>query len=124
MLKQTLRASRSSIARVARQQATGTTRRTFITPTAVRQADIVQDLYVRELKAYKVPAVKATDAEGQVQKFKAPAPPASPEEANIANELKAYESQTVDIEGQAEGGVAEKEVDWFEQEPEEEEAHH
>merc|ERR1711964_47053 len=46
------------------------------------------------------------------------------QEADIANELKSYETQTVDIEGQAEGGAVEQEVDWFEQEPEEEEAHH
>ncbi|KAL2067137.1 hypothetical protein VTL71DRAFT_1561 [Oculimacula yallundae] len=125
MFTQSLRATRSSIARVARQQATGmVSRRTFITPTAVRQADLVQDLYIKELKAYKIPPVKANDAEGQVQKFKAPAPPKSPEEADIANELKAYESQTVDLEGQAEGGAAAPEVDWFEQEPEEEEAKH
>merc|ERR1712144_180364 len=117
MFTQTLRASRSSIARVARQQATGmVSRRTFITPTAMRQADLVQELYVKELKAY--------DADGHVQKFNAPAPPKSPEEADIANELKSYETQTVDIEGQAEGGAVEQEVDWFEQEPEEEEAHH
>ncbi|KAI9050853.1 hypothetical protein LZ554_004972 [Drepanopeziza brunnea f. sp. 'monogermtubi'] len=122
MFTQTLRASRSSIARVARQQATS--RRTFITPTAVRHADVISEMYIRELKAYKTPAVKASDAEGSVQKFKAPALPSSPEEANIANELKAYESQTVEIEGQAEGGAAEIETDWFEQEPEEEEAHH
>lgn len=86
-------------------------------------ADIVQDLYVKELKAYKVPATKAGDADAHVQKFNAPAPPKSPEEADIANELKSYEASTVDIEGQAEGGAAEKEVDWFEEEPEEE-AHH
>ena len=87
-------------------------------------ADLVQDLYLRELKAYKVPAVKPSDSEGHVQKFSAPAPPKSPEETDIANELKAYEASTVDIEGQAEGSVAEKEVDWFEEEPEEEAAHH
>ncbi|KAE8452323.1 hypothetical protein EG329_001023 [Mollisiaceae sp. DMI_Dod_QoI] len=124
MFTQSLRASRSSIARVARQQATVVTRRTFITPTAVRQADLVQDLYLKELKAYKAPAVKVTDSEGHVQKWSAPKPPKSPEEADIANELKAYEASTVDIEGQAEGGVAEKEPDWFEEEPEEEAAHH
>ncbi|TVY14330.1 ATP synthase subunit H [Lachnellula arida] len=124
MLTQSLRASRSTIARVARQQATGmVAKRTFITPTAARR-DLIQDLYVRELKAYKVPAVKATDSEGSVQKFAAPAAPKSPEEADIANELKSYTESAVDIEGQAEGGApASQEFDWFEEEPEEE-AHH
>jgi F-type H+-transporting ATPase subunit h len=87
-------------------------------------ADIVQDLYLRELKAYKAPAVKANDAEGSVQKFSPPSAPKSPEESDIANELKAYEASTVDIEGQAEGGAAAQEVDWFEEEPEEDEKHH
>lgn len=88
-------------------------------------ADLVQDLYLRELKSYKAPAVKATDAEGNVQKFSAPKAPKSPEEADIANELKAYEASAVEIEGQAEGGAAaSQEFDWFEEEPEEEEAKH
>ncbi|KAG9233529.1 putative ATP synthase subunit H, mitochondrial [Amylocarpus encephaloides] len=125
MFTQTLRASRSSIARVVRQQATSTiAKRTFITPTAVRQADLVQDMYLKELKAYKAPAVKATDSEGQVQTFTAPKAPKSPEEADIASELKAYEASAVEIEGQAEGGAAtNQEFEWFEEEPEED-AHH
>jgi F-type H+-transporting ATPase subunit h len=87
-------------------------------------ADLVQDLYLKELKAYKAPAVKPNDSEGNVQTFNAPKAPKSPEEADIANELKAYEASTVDIEGQAEGGAAtSNEFEWFEEEPEEE-AHH
>jgi F-type H+-transporting ATPase subunit h len=71
-----------------------------------------------------VPAVKANDSAGHVQTFTAPQTPKSPEEADIANELKAYEASTVDIEGQAEGGAAtSNEFEWFEEEPEEE-AHH
>jgi F-type H+-transporting ATPase subunit h len=77
------------------------------------------------LKVYKAPPIKAGDADAHVQKFVAPKPPTSPEEANIANELKAYEASTVEVEGQADAGSApEKEIDWFEEEPEEEEAHH
>jgi F-type H+-transporting ATPase subunit h len=64
------------------------------------------------------------DAEGHVQVFSAPKPPKSPEEGDIANELKSYEASTVEVEGQAEGGALEKEVDWFEEEPEEDTAHH
>lgn len=100
------------------------------TPTQQKQwltvqlADLVQDLYLRELKNYKAPAVKANDSEGHVQKFSPPAPPKSPEEADIASELKAYEASTVEVEGQAEGGAATQEVDWFEEEPEEDEKHH
>jgi F-type H+-transporting ATPase subunit h len=82
-------------------------------------------MYLRELKTYKAPAVKASDADGHVQKWAAPAPPRSPEEGDIASELKAYEASAVDVEGQAEGGAAAaEEQDWFEEEPEEEDAHH
>lgn len=83
-------------------------------------ADLVQDLYIKELKAYKPTPIKASDSEGQVQIFNAPKPPKSPEEADIANELKAYESSTVELEGQAaDGAPAAPEQDWFEEEPEE-----
>ena len=83
-------------------------------------ADLVQDLYLRELKNYKVPPVKATDSEGHVQTFAVPKAPASPEETDIANELKAYETQSVDVEGavSGEGGAALPEEDWFEEEEE------
>lgn len=88
-------------------------------------ADLVQDLYLRELRAYKAPTIKATDAEGHVQKFAAPKAPKSPEEADIANELKSYEASAVEIEGQGEPGApASTEFEWFEEEPEEEEAKH
>jgi len=89
-----------------------------MTPTAVRQADLVQDLYLRELKAYKPTPIKPSDSEGHVQKFSAPKTPKSPEEADIASELKAYESSTVELEGQAVGDEsAAVEEDWFEDEP-------
>ncbi len=93
---------------------------------SVFAVDLVQELYLRELKNYKVPAVKANDAEGQVQKFTAPKTPKSPEEADIANELKAYEASAVEIEGQADAGEGADivEEDWFVEEPEEDEKHH
>ena len=67
--------------------------------------------------------MKPSDAEGHVQIFSAPKAPRSPEESDIANELKAYEDQKVEVEGQAATGHASTvEEDWFEDE-EEEEAH-
>ncbi|KAF2843178.1 ATP synthase H chain, partial [Patellaria atrata CBS 101060] len=114
MLAQSIKASRQPLARIVRQHAF-TTRRTFITATAVRQADIVQDLYLRELKAYKLPQVKPSDAEGSVQKFSSPKPPKSPEETDLANDLKAYETQQVEVEGQSSDGEATATSDdWFE----------
>jgi F-type H+-transporting ATPase subunit h len=82
-------------------------------------------MYLRELKNYKAPQVKASDAEGQVQKFNIPKPPPSPEEGDIANDLKAYETQQVELEGATtEGETSPVQEDWFEEEPEEEAAHH
>ncbi|KAF2033694.1 hypothetical protein EK21DRAFT_98098 [Setomelanomma holmii] len=119
MIAQSIRASRQALVRVARQQPAFVARRTFITPTTVRSADLVQDLYLRELKAYKVPAVKANDAEGSVQKFTLPPTPTSPEESDIASELKTYETQSVEVEGaSSEDGTALPEEDWFEEEDE------
>lgn len=72
-------------------------------------------MYLKELRAYKTPQVKPSDAEGHVQKFQAPAAPKSPEESNLASEMKAYEDQQVEVEGQAAAGEAtEPEDDYFE----------
>lgn len=81
-------------------------------------------MYLREIRNYKPPQVKPSDAEGHVQKFAMPAAPKSPEEGDISNDLKAYEDQAVEIEGQSsQPGAAPVEQDWFEEEVEEEEAH-
>ncbi|KAM0511323.1 hypothetical protein ACHAPE_009989 [Trichoderma viride] len=125
MLSQISRASRAVAARAASANAVQV--RGFIAPTVSRRADFVQELYLKELKAYKVPAVKEADSEGQVQVFSMPKTPASPEEANLADSLKTYESMAVEIEGQdasaqSATGVAQL-PDWLEAE-EEEEPHH
>ena len=88
-------------------------------------ADPVQELYLRELKAYKPSPVKPGDAEAHVQKFAVPKAPQSPEEANLANELQSYESQEVEVEGQASGGeAAPVEEHWFVEEEDEAPAAH
>ncbi|RAH87223.1 hypothetical protein BO86DRAFT_385209 [Aspergillus japonicus CBS 114.51] len=121
-MSQSLRASRSLFTRVSRQQVS-VARRTFLT-SAIRQADPVQDLYLRELRAYKPTPVKAGDADAHVLKFSPPAAPQSPEEANLASELKSYESQEVEVEGQAAAGeAAPAEESWFEEEEETPAAH-
>ncbi|KAL5002349.1 ATP synthase complex subunit H-domain-containing protein [Aspergillus recurvatus] len=124
MMSQSLRASSSLFARVARQQAPSVARRTFLT-SAVRRADPVQELYLRELRAYKPTPVKPGDADAHVQKFSAPAAPKSPEEANLANDLSSYESQEVEVEGQAAAGeAAPAEESWFEEDEDETPAAH
>ncbi|RPB20201.1 hypothetical protein L211DRAFT_841868 [Terfezia boudieri ATCC MYA-4762] len=125
MLAQSLRASRSTLTRCLRQPIAA--RRTFITSTAIRQADIVQDIYIRELKACKPAPIKLSDAEGQVKQWKAPAPPSIPTEGTqgLANELAAYEAQEVEVESAtAEGGAIIAEQDWFEEDIEDEPAKH
>ncbi|RSL66187.1 hypothetical protein CEP53_003423 [Fusarium sp. AF-6] len=130
MLSQLSRVSRArsavaAVSRVARPNAVRM--RGFIAPTVSRRADFVQELYLKELKAYKIPAVKETDSEGQVQTFSAPKTPSSPEETDLAGSLKEYESMAVEIEGQdtsAQTASGTPEVaDWLEAE-EEDDAHH
>lgn len=90
-------------------------------------ADFVQELYLKELKAYKTPAVKESDAEGHVQVFSVPKTPKSPEESDLAGNLKEYESMAVEIEGQdasAQSTTGAAAIpDWLEAE-EEDEVHH
>lgn len=82
-------------------------------------------MYLRELKAYKPTPIKAGDADAHVHKFTAPQAPKSPEEANLASELSAYESQEVEVEGQAAAGEAPPvEENWFEEDEEETPAAH
>jgi F-type H+-transporting ATPase subunit h len=88
-------------------------------------ADPVQELYLRELRSYKPTPPKPGDADAHVQKFNVPRPPPSPEEMNIASDLKAYEAQEVEVEGQAASGEpAPVEESWFEEEEDEAPAPH
>ena len=88
-------------------------------------ADLVQDLYLKELRAFKPAPTKPGDAEAHVQKFSIPKPPPSPEEANLAGELSSYEGQQVEVEGQAPAGeAAPVEESWFEDDEDEEGAAH
>jgi F-type H+-transporting ATPase subunit h len=89
-------------------------------------ADFVQELYLKELKAYKPPPVKESDSVGNVATFNLPKTPKSPEETDLASSLKEYESMAVEVEGQ-EGADASKPAavieDWLVDEEEDEAAH-
>ncbi|KAA8914296.1 mitochondrial F1F0 ATP synthase subunit Atp14 [Sphaerosporella brunnea] len=134
MLAQSLRVSRSILTRAALRQSAMT--RTFIAPTAARQAittDPIQDIYLRELRAYKPKPESAAAAAEAVKKWSPPAAPPLPDsaDASIANELAEYEAQAVEVEGQdasaAGEPVATKEEDWFEEDVvfgDEKDAHH
>ncbi|KAH8717294.1 hypothetical protein HC256_001983 [Beauveria bassiana] len=118
----------SQISRVARARSVMTTvsrsvqTRSFIAPTVPRRADFVQELYLKELKAYKMPPVKESDSVGQVQTFAEPKTPKSPEEADLASSLQEYESMAVEIEGQdaaqQASGIPAALPDWLEAEEE------
>ncbi|XDG09750.1 hypothetical protein ABKA04_009365 [Annulohypoxylon sp. FPYF3050] len=118
----TARSAASAITRVARVN----TVRTFIAPTVSRRADFVQELYLKELKAYKPTPIKDSDAVGHVQTFTAPKTPKSPEEADLASSLKEYENMAVEVEGNEGASSSTPAVveDWLVEEEEEEPAHH
>ncbi|KAI2623029.1 ATP synthase H chain [Hypomontagnella submonticulosa] len=119
----TARSAASAITRVARVNAV----RGFIAPTVSRRADFVQELYLKELKAYKPAPVKESDSVGQVQTFNIPKTPKSPEEADLASSLKEYESMAVEVEGNegVAAGTPAVVEDWLVEEEEEEAgAHH
>lgn len=81
-------------------------------------------MYLKELKAFKPQPIKASDADAHVQKFKVPAAPAAPADINVAQELKDYEAQQPEVEGQAGEAGAPVDQDWFEAPEEDEPAHH
>ncbi|KAH6685325.1 ATP synthase H chain [Plectosphaerella plurivora] len=115
----------SAVSRVA-IRANAVQTRSFIAPTVSRRADFVQELYLKELKAYKPAAIKDSDAEGQVQTFTVPKTPASPEETDLASSLAEYESMAVEVEGQEAGAAtsAPKKTSWLVEEDEGEAAAH
>lgn len=87
-------------------------------------ADLVQDLYLRELKNYKPSPVRPADADEHVQKFSIPPPPPPPEQIDLAADLKAYEGQQVEVEAAAAAEAEDSSGppdNWFEQGADEEE---
>ncbi|KAI1814700.1 ATP synthase complex subunit H [Poronia punctata] len=117
----TARSAISAVTRVARVNAA----RGFIAPTVSRRADFVQELYLKELKAYKPTPIKDSDSVGNVQTFSPPKAPKSPEEADLANSLKEYESMAVEVEGNegaAAGSAPAVVEDWLEDEEDDEPA--
>lgn len=93
---------------------------------AHKPADFIQELYVKELRAFKPTPLKPTDSDGHVQQFSLPKARSPPEEtSDIANDLKSYDSQLVEVEGQEVGGAdtRARDEDWFEDDEESEEVH-
>ncbi|KAK9378508.1 ATP synthase complex subunit H-domain-containing protein [Kockiozyma suomiensis] len=102
--------------RVAARSAAPVLRRRF--GTSLPRRDLITDLYIKELKAYQAPPVKASDSVGQVKPWSAPSAPAIPAvEAAAEADLAEYDSQAVEVEGIAETTESEAPTesldDWF-----------
>ncbi|RSH87684.1 uncharacterized protein EHS24_000198 [Apiotrichum porosum] len=106
--------------------------RTFSVSAA--RADLVKDLYVNQLKAYKVPA-KAADAHaGAVRQFSAPAAPVVPAlPTDLAAELSKFDATEPTLggsapaakaEGAADGQSAEQYLAFLEEDLPKKDAHH
>ncbi|EPS38749.1 hypothetical protein H072_7499 [Dactylellina haptotyla CBS 200.50] len=125
-----LRASRTLLPRATAALRTQT--RTFVV-SVPRQSDIVQDLYLRELKAYKPTPPKANDHEGQVRNWATPGTPAVPDlgEASLSADISTYQAQIVETESGApeaspDAAPVKSADDWFDEEAAfaEEKPHH
>ncbi|PWN21044.1 hypothetical protein BCV69DRAFT_298835 [Microstroma glucosiphilum] len=68
--------------------------------SAIARRDLIQEAYLRELKAYK-PAAKSADShKGQVREFHQPSPPkapATPSSSSLSSELDSYASSEPDV---------------------------
>lgn len=85
--------------------------------TATR-SNLIQDLYVKEIKGYKAPPLTSADAQGSVKPWVTPSAPTVPiVEGDVAADLSAYESSTVDVESAAPAAAEAAVEDWFVIEP-------
>ncbi|KAF9109685.1 hypothetical protein BGX27_007336 [Mortierella sp. AM989] len=95
--------------------------RNFAAPSAPLMQDIIKNLYLQELKAYKpTPDAKSNDAASQTKEFKVPVAPAAPV-IDAAADLAAWEQANAEIADAVSEEVVEDEE---EEEEEHEEEHH
>ncbi|KAI9283098.1 ATP synthase complex subunit H-domain-containing protein [Umbelopsis sp. AD052] len=67
--------------------------RTFIIPSMPVQKDVIQDLYLKELKNYKPAPVAKGSEEGQVKDLKLPAAPVAPAVEDLTEALANYDKE-------------------------------
>ncbi|KAL0574449.1 hypothetical protein V5O48_007513 [Marasmius crinis-equi] len=122
---------------IFRRATSNASRSRFFSSSAAARKDLVQDLYLREIKAYK-PAPVAQDAHvGLVKQYSAPGAPKAPSlAADLSAELSAYRSSepslaeapaSVSSAAAGEGNIsgADAYLDFLEQDlPKREEHHH
>ncbi|CEH13038.1 ATPeFH, ATP14 [Ceraceosorus bombacis] len=70
-----------------------------LSSSAIASKDFVQEIYIKELKAYKAPAKSADAHKGQVRDFHAPKAPQAPSvsTSDISSELDAYSKSEPDV---------------------------
>ncbi|KAI0632718.1 ATP synthase complex subunit H-domain-containing protein [Trametes polyzona] len=83
----------SAILRQASNVARSATRSCAFSTSAIARKDFVQDLYIKELKAYKPPAPAKDAHVGVVKSYQLPPAPQAPAlPADLAAELSAYDA--------------------------------
>lgn len=95
--------------------------------TSARRSNLIADLYVRELKAFKPTPLTAADAQEATKPWRLPAAAKVPAlEAEGTDALAEYESASVDVVAASAEGSAEeyKPDDWFVFPVDEEPGHH
>ncbi|ODV61746.1 F1F0 ATP synthase subunit h ASCRUDRAFT_75039 [Ascoidea rubescens DSM 1968] len=85
--------------------------------SSMARRNLLQDLYINELKAYKPTPLSAADAEGNVKPFTLPAAPKVPSpELDLSTDLDAFKAQAVETESATHEVSASSENaadDWF-----------
>lgn len=89
-----------------------------------QRSNLVSDLYIQQIKAFKPTPLSNKDAESSIKSFQLPNKPSVPESEISADALSQYESSDVETAATEPSSAAEPaaEEDWFVFE--EEEVHH
>lgn len=78
-----------------------------------QRANLISDLYVSQIKAFKPTPFTAKDAEAATKSFELPSKPAVPETDISADSLSQYEAADVETEAVGSSGSVAAEEDWF-----------
>lgn len=94
--------------------------------SSASRLDLVQNLYLSEIKSFKPKPLTEKDAEGSVLPWSVPAVPKPPSVEGSASEVDAYAAEPVEVETKAAGASASEPSvgeDWFPLEDPVEEGH-
>jgi F-type H+-transporting ATPase subunit h len=95
--------------------------------STVSRADLIQDMYIRELKNYKSSPPDPKEAAQTTKHWQPPAPPVAPKiETSIDQDLQAYRDEPVDLDTSASESETQEEKpeeDWLVIEDPEDEKH-